>query len=314
MAGDRGKLVEGSACFAAFLPRPNRTEDGDPAPLREALMTLSEPTVLPTSLVLVGAGKMGGAMLEGWLAVGLEAARVVVVEPHPSPEMTAFCAARGVRLNPQAEGFGRPDALVLAVKPQSLDGAAPVVGPIVGPETVVVSILAGKTIADLRSRIPNGRAFIRAMPNLPASVRRGATGAYAGPEVSETQRAVADTLLGSVGLVEWLPSEDGIDAVTALSGSGPAYVFHLVECLAKAGEAAGLPADLAGRLARATVMGAGQLLERSELPPETLRRNVTSPGGTTEAALDVLMGRNGLEPLMIAAVAAAKRRAEELSG
>jgi pyrroline-5-carboxylate reductase len=152
------------------------------------------------------------------------------------------------------------------------------------------------------------------MPNLPASVRRGATGAYAGPEVSETQRAVADTLLGSVGLVEWLPSEDGIDAVTALSGSGPAYVFHLVECLAKAGEAAGLPADLAGRLARATVMGAGHLLERSELPPETLRRNVTSPGGTTEAALEVLMGRNGLEPLMIAAVAAAKRRAEELSG
>lgn len=277
-------------------------------------MTLFEPTVLPTSLVLVGAGKMGGAMLEGWLAVGLEPARVVVVDPHPSPEMTAFCTARGVRLNPQAEGLGRPDALVLAVKPQSLDGAAPVVDPIVGPETVVISILAGKTVADLRSRIPKGRAFVRAMPNLPASVRCGATGAYAGPEVSEAQRAVANTLLGSVGLVEWLPSEALIDAVTALSGSGPAYVFHLVECLAKAGEAAGLPADLAGRLARATVMGAGQLLERSELPPETLCRNVTSPGGTTEAALEVLMARNGLEPLMIAAVAAAKRRAGELSG
>jgi pyrroline-5-carboxylate reductase len=228
--------------------------------------------------------------------------------------MTAFCAARGIRLNPQAEGFGQPDALVLAVKPQSLDSAGPVVDPIVGPETVVVSILAGKTIADLRSRIPKARAFVRAMPNLPASVRRGATGAYAGLEVSEAQRAVANTLLGSVGLVEWLPSEALIDAVTALSGSGPAYVFHLVECLAKAGEAAGLPADLAGRLARATVMGAGQLLERSELPPETLRRNVTSPGGTTEAALEVLMARNGLEPLMIAAVAAAKRRAGELSG
>src|SRR5215218_10072873 len=133
-------------------------------------MTLSEPTILPTSLVLVGAGKMGGAMLEGWLAVGLEAARVVAVDPQPSPEMTAFCAARGVRLNPQAEGFGQPDALVLAVKPQSLDSAGPVVDPIVGPETVVVSILAGKTIADLRSRIPKARVFVRAMPNLPASV------------------------------------------------------------------------------------------------------------------------------------------------
>jgi pyrroline-5-carboxylate reductase len=277
-------------------------------------MTPPEPIVLPASLVLVGAGKMGGAMLEGWLAVGLEPARVVVVEPHPSPEMTAFCTARGVRLNPQAEGFGRPDALVLAVKPQSLDGAAPVVDPIVGPETVVISILAGKTIADLRSRIPKGRAFVRAMPNLPASVRRGATGAFAAPEVSETQRAAADTLLASVGLVEWLPSESLIDAVTALSGSGPAYVFHLVECLARAGEEAGLSADVSARLARATVIGAGELLDRSELSPETLRRNVTSPGGTTAAALEVLTGRNGLEPLMVAAVAAAKRRAEELSG
>lgn len=279
---------------------------------------MSEPPVAGTlavgSLVLVGAGKMGGAMLEGWLAVGLEAARVVVVDPAPSPEMTAFCAARGVRLNPLAQGFERPDALVLAVKPQSLDVAGPSVDPIVGPETVVISILAGKTVADLQSRIPSGRAFVRAMPNLPASVRRGATGAYAGPEVTDAQRAMANTLLASVGLVEWLPGEEGIDAVTAVSGSGPAYVFHLVECLAKAGEAAGLPADLAGRLARATVIGAGALLDRSDLPPETLRRNVTSPGGTTAAALDVLTAPGGLEPLMGAAVAAAKRRAEELSG
>jgi pyrroline-5-carboxylate reductase len=277
-------------------------------------MTPAEPPALPGSLVLVGAGKMGGAMLEGWLAQGLDPARVAVVDPHPSAEMTAFCTARGARLNPPAEGFGRPDALVLAVKPQSLDDAGPMVDPIVGPDTVLVSILAGKTIADLRSRIPSARAVVRAMPNLPASVRRGATGAYAGPEVTDAQRAIAHTLLESVGLVEWLSSEALIDAVTAVSGSGPAYVFHMVECLARAGEGVGLPADLAERLARATVIGSGELLDRSDQPPEALRRNVTSPGGTTAAALEILMGEGGLEPLMRTAVAAAKRRAAELSG
>ena len=142
----------------------------------------------------------------------------------------------------------------------------------------------------------------------------GATGAAASAEVSEAQRLVADALLRCVGIVEWLDSEDLIDAVTAVSGSGPAYVFHLVECLAEAGVAAGLPAELAGRLARATVTGAGELLFQSDLAPETLRQNVTSPGGTTAAALEILMGETGLKPLMREAVAAAKRRAGELSG
>jgi pyrroline-5-carboxylate reductase len=178
-----------------------------------------------------------------------------------------------------------------------------------------LSILAGKTIGDLRGRMPRARAAVRAMPNLPASIGRGATGAAASPEVSDAQRAMADTLLRAVGIVEWLPSEDLIDAVTAVSGSGPAYVFHLAECLAEAGVAAGLPPDLARRLARATVTGAGELLFQSDLAPETLRQNVTSPGGTTAAALEVLMGPSGgMKPLLREAVAAAKRRAEELAG
>jgi pyrroline-5-carboxylate reductase len=152
------------------------------------------------------------------------------------------------------------------------------------------------------------------MPNLPASIGRGATGAFANAETSREQRATAQALLASVGTVEWVDDEGLIDAVTALSGSGPAYVFHMVECLARAGSAAGLPRDLAERLARATVAGAGALLADSPLPAATLRENVTSPGGTTAAALEVLMARDGLDPLMRTAVAAAKRRAQELAG
>jgi pyrroline-5-carboxylate reductase len=238
---------------------------------------------------------------------------VTVIDPRPSDEMARFCADRGIALNPANPGA--PDVLVLAIKPQMLDEAAPRLNGLLGPRTVIVSILAGKTIGDLRSRLPAATSVVRAMPNLPASIGRGATGAAANAEVTEVQRLMADALLRSNGVVEWLDSEDLIDAVTALSGSGPAYVFHLVECLAEAGAAAGLPRDLARRLARATVTGAGELLFQSELPPETLRQNVTSPGGTTAAALEVLMAEpHGLKALMRDAVAAAKRRAEELAG
>jgi len=268
---------------------------------------------LPSSLVLVGAGKMGGSMLEGWLKVGMEPAGVAVIDPGPSDHMTRFCADRGIALNPATPSA--PEVLVLAIKPQMLDEAAPGVNGLLGPRTLIVSILAGKTIGDLKARLPAADAVVRAMPNLPASIGRGATGVAANPQVSDAQRMTADALLRSNGVVEWLASEDLIDAVTAVSGSGPAYVFHLVECLAEAGAAAGLPPDLAQRLARATVTGAGELLFRSELPPETLRQNVTSPGGTTAAALEVLMAEpNGMKDLMRAAVAAAKRRAAELSG
>ncbi len=267
---------------------------------------------LPPSLVLVGAGKMGGAMLEGWLAVGMPPAGVTVLDAQPSAELARLCAERAVSLNP-AE-VAPPAVLVLATKPQTLDAVAPLVERSISADTVLVSILAGKTVDDLTRRIPTARRVVRAMPNLPASIGAGATGAYANEAVGEEGRAQAHALLSANGLVEWLPSEALIDAVTALSGSGPAYVFHLVECLAAAGAAAGLPPDLAARLARQTVTGAGRLLEASDLEPEALRRNVTSPGGTTAAALDILMGEGGLAPLMERAVAAAKRRAEELSG
>lgn len=267
---------------------------------------------LPPSLVLVGAGKMGGAMLEGWLALGLRPEAVTVFDAHPSDELAALCGSRGLALNP--ESAPPPAMLVLATKPQTLEAVAPVVDRTMAPDTVLVSILAGKTIADLIRRVPTARRVVRAMPNLPASIGAGATGAYANEAVGEEGRGQAHALLSANGLVEWLPSEDLIDAVTALSGSGPAYVFHLVECLAQAGAAAGLPPDLAARLARQTVTGAGRLLEASDLGPDILRRNVTSPGGTTAAALEVLMGEGGLSPLMTEAVAAAKRRAGELSG
>ena len=268
---------------------------------------------LPSSLVLVGAGKMGGAMLEGFLANGMKPAGVTVLDPRPSDDMMRLCTERGIALNPVKPDS--PEVLLLAIKPQLLDDAAAQVNGILGPQTVVVSVIAGKTIGDLKARLPAATAIIRAMPNLPASVGRGATGAAGNREVNETQRRAADALLRCVGIVEWLESEDLIDAVTALSGSGPAYVFHMVECMAEAGRNAGLPADLAENLARATVTGAGELLFRSELSPATLRQNVTSPGGTTAAALEILMADpGGLKALMRDAVAAAKRRAGELSG
>jgi pyrroline-5-carboxylate reductase len=273
----------------------------------------THPERLPSSLILVGAGKMGGSMLEGWLKVGMEPSGVTVIDPRPSEEMTRLCTEKGIALNPANPSA--PDVLVLAVKPQMLEDAASALNGYLGPQTLIISILAGKTVGDLKSRLPAASAVVRAMPNLPASIGRGATGAAANAEVTEEQRLMADALLASNGIVEWLPSESLIDAVTAVSGSGPAYVFHLVECLAEAGAAAGLPPELAQRLARATVTGAGELLFQSDLPPATLRQNVTSPGGTTAAALEVLMrDPDGLKALMREAVAAAKRRAEELAG
>ncbi len=267
---------------------------------------------MPASLVLVGAGKMGGAMLAGWLDAGLDPAATRVIDPNPAPEIAALCAARGIALNPASR---EPAAVVvLAIKPQGLEAAAPGLSGLLGPDGLLVSILAGKTVADLRARLPEAGAVVRAMPNLPASIGRGATGAVASSDVTDAQRALADALLAASGHVEWLEAEAAMDAVTAVSGSGPAYVFHLVEALAEAGVAAGLAPETARRLARATVTGAGALLEASPLEAAELRRNVTSPGGTTAAALDVLMRADGLTALMREAVAAAKDRAGELAG
>ncbi|WP_456640469.1 pyrroline-5-carboxylate reductase [Bradyrhizobium sp. USDA 10063] len=251
---------------------------------------------------------MGGAMLTGWLAGGLDAGRVVVIDPQPSTEISAL-AAKGVRLNP--EDAGPVDTLVVAVKPQSFRDAGAALKSLVAPSTLVVSIMAGTTIASLQEVC--GGAVVRAMPNTPASIGRGITVAVAANNVSAAQRATADALLRATGAVEWVDDEGLIDAVTAVSGSGPAYVFLLAEELARAGVEAGLPDDLATKLARATVAGSGELLHRSELPAATLRQNVTSPGGTTAAALDVLMAADGLRPLMIRAIAAATKRSKELA-
>ena len=260
------------------------------------------------TIALAGAGKMGGAMLTGWLARGLDPSRVVVIEPSPSPEISAL-AAQGIALNPVAARAA--DTLVVAVKPQMFRAAGATLKSSVGDNTLVVSIMAGTTMAVLQEVC--GGAVVRAMPNTPAAIGRGITVAVAAKNVSAAQRAVADALLRATGSVEWVDDEMLMDAVTAVSGSGPAYVFLLAEELAKAGIAAGLPEALATRLARETVAGSGELLHRSELASATLRQNVTSPGGTTAAALNVLMGEGGFQQLMEHAVAAAAARSRELA-
>jgi pyrroline-5-carboxylate reductase len=262
------------------------------------------------SIVLAGAGKMGGAMLTGWLAQGLDAKRVVVIEPSPSAEINAL-AKKGVRLNPSAKDAGDIAALVIAVKPQSFREAGAALKPLTAASTLVVSIMAGTTIALLEEVC--GGSVVRAMPNTPAAIGRGITVAVAAKKVSTAQRAIADALLRAIGSVEWVEDEGLMDAVTAVSGSGPAYIFLLAEELARAGVAAGLPEALATKLARETVAGSGELLHRSDLASAKLRQNVTSPGGTTAAALEVLMGKDGLQQLMTRAVAAATARSKELA-
>jgi pyrroline-5-carboxylate reductase len=262
------------------------------------------------TIVLAGAGKMGGAMLSGWLTQGLGARSVCVIEPYPSAEIAAL-AAQGIRLNPSPKEVGHVATLVIALKPQMFREAGPMAKSFAGSSTLVVSIMAGTTIASLEKVC--GGSVVRAMPNTPAAIGRGITVAVAANNVSPSQRAVADALLRATGSVEWVDDENLMDAVTAVSGSGPAYIFLLAEELARAGVEAGLPPELAARLARETVAGSGELLHRSELASATLRENVTSPGGTTAAALEVLMGPDGMQSLLTRAVAAATRRSRELA-
>jgi pyrroline-5-carboxylate reductase len=261
-------------------------------------------------IVLAGAGKMGGALFTGWLKAGLSADRVAAIEPQPSAEISAL-AKQGLRINPASGSIRDVAALVLAVKPQIFGEAAPQLKPFVSADTLVVSIMAGTTIANIVAAC--GGAVVRAMPNTPAAIGRGITVAVPAANVSASQRSIADALLRATGTVEWVEDEALLDPVTAVSGSGPAYVFLLAEELARAGVAAGLPADLAAKLARETVAGSGALLLQSNIDAAILRQNVTSPGGTTAAALEILMGRDGLPGLMARAVAAATRRSKELA-
>ena len=273
-------------------------------------------------ILLVGAGRMGGALLKGWLAQGVAADRIFVQEPALADDVAALIRDAGV-------GMGTPPApavLFLAVKPQAMEEVLPSLAAVTGPDTLVVSIAAGTTIASIGRHFASDTAIVRAMPNTPAAIGRGITALYANALVQPEQRDACARLLGAVGETVWIADEAQMDAVTALSGSGPAYVFLLAECMAQAGEAAGLAPDLAAKLARATVSGAGELLRLSDLDPAELRRNVTSPGGTTAAALRVLMGEteNGgsgpndgsgpLETILREAIAAAARRSRELAG
>ncbi len=265
-------------------------------------------------LVLAGAGNMGGAMLAGWLARGLKSSNIVVQDPGPPPATAELLAKHGVRSVQRIESLPKPPSvLLMAVKPQAMDDVFPSLARLVGPETVVLSIAAGKTIASFEKHLPAGSAVVRPIPNTPAAVGRGITVAAANAHVTAQHKATVTELLSAIGEVAWVDDEGLIDPVTAVSGSGPAYVFYMVEALAAAGVAAGLKPDLAMQLARATVTGAGELLHQSPLDAATLRQNVTSPNGTTHAALQVLMAIDGLEPLMTTAVAAATKRSRELA-
>ena len=267
-------------------------------------------------LLLVGCGKMGAALLNGWIDGGYDAADIRVVEPLES-------APGLVRSEPAPLFFTDAGALdeafdaavvVFAVKPQMMDETAPLYRAQAERGAVILSIAAGKTIGYFEGALGKGAAIVRSMPNTPAAIGRGITVAVANQNVRPGQQVLCDRLLRSVGEVAWVEDEGLLDAVTAVSGSGPAYLFLLVEALAEAGLAAGLPEELAARLARATVTGAGELLHRSSETPASLRQNVTSPGGTTQAALDVLTAKDGLAPLMVRAVAAATERSRQLAG
>lgn len=265
----------------------------------------------PASLLLVGAGRMGSALLRGWLSRGFARDRIHVLDPAPSEEVQSFCRAHGI---PLAAPASAPDAMVLAIKPQALGSAAPALAQLVMPQTLVLSILAGKTMKKIGEALPSARAIVRAMPNLPAAIGAGITGAVANPAVTPAQRKTAQALLSAGGQVEWLDDEGLIDAVTAVSGSGPAYVFYLAECLAAAGTEQGLPAEIAARLARVTIEGAGALLAAlPEASAAKLRADVTSPGGTTAAGLGELQAEDALANLISRAVAAARQRAQQLS-
>lgn len=272
-----------------------------------------------SNLLLVGCGKMGGALLAGWLRDGWPKAAVCVVESHPpTREVWRAQGVAAVAEPADVPADFVPDAMLIAVKPQGLVAALPAIAARLAglPRMpLILSIVAGKPVSVFTAAFGETAPVLRVMPNTPAAVGRGISGLYANARVSAAQKSLGETLLRAVGETVWVADEDALHAVTALSGSGPAYVFHLVEAMARAGAALGLDAETAMRLARATVFGSGELLRQSPETAETLRVNVTSPGGTTAAALAVLMDeRTGFPPLLEAALKAASDRSRELAG
>lgn len=277
-------------------------------------MTASEGTIL-----LVGAGRMGSALLKGWLTQGIAPSRLFVQEPSLAPDIANMIAEAGVAVGDPPVLNEPPAVILIAVKPQAMDAVLPKVAALAGPETVILSIAAGRTIASITKHFTSETPIVRAMPNTPAAIGRGVSVLCANEAVTQPQAEICEELLKAAGETVWLDDENLMDAVTAVSGSGPAYVFLLAECLAEAGKAAGLPADLADQLARITVSGAGELMHLSSDTSADLRRAVTSPQGTTAAALDVLMGKGEAHEgpfgtLLHRAVDAAARRSRELAG
>ncbi|MBL4614012.1 MAG: pyrroline-5-carboxylate reductase [Magnetovibrio sp.] len=268
-----------------------------------------------STVLLIGCGKMGGAMLEGWLDQGIAAQDITVAEPNA--ELAAALAGKfGINAIAMADELSldyAPDVVILAVKPQVMDQVLPPYQKLVAQAPVFLSIAAGRTIASFENILGSSACVVRAMPNTPASVGRGITVGCPNANVSAAQKNLCDQLLKSVGAVEWVDDEKHMDAVTAVSGSGPAYIFLLAEAMGRAGQMAGLPVELSHKLARATVAGAGELLHQSLEPASTLRENVTSPGGTTAAALEVLMGPDGMKELLAKAIDAATQRSKELA-
>ncbi len=263
-------------------------------------------------VLLVGCGKMGGALLTGWLRAGT-VDRVDVVEPQAEQVPDDPAVVRHDRLEDVAAAL-KPDMVVFAIKPQIADQVVPPYRRFTGPGTVFLSVAAGTTIGFFRDRLGPEAAIIRVMPNTPAAIGQGISVLVATDNVGQPQRDLAGRLMAAAGAVEWIDDEGLLDAVTALSGSGPAYIFLLIETMAEAGVSVGLPSALAMRLARQTVIGSAALAGQSDEPAATLRRNVTSPGGTTQAALEVLMAADGMQPLFDRALAAAARRGRELAG
>jgi pyrroline-5-carboxylate reductase len=259
-------------------------------------------------LLLVGGGNMGLALLTGWLKRGVPASTIHVLDPKPG----AALVATGVTIRTELPEHFSPRAIVLAVKPQIIDDILPMLGTIVAPDVLVLSIIAGKTIAHFAEHLNGHGNIVRAMPNTPASIGAGISAAIAHADVSAADRTLATKLLESAGMVRWLDKESQINAVTALSGSGPAYIFYMIECLANAGEQLGLSAEIARDLAIETVAGSGQLAKLRAEDVSVLRQRVTSPNGTTQAGLDVLMAADGLGALMRHTLEAANKRAREL--
>ncbi|MCW5771725.1 MAG: pyrroline-5-carboxylate reductase [Rhodospirillaceae bacterium] len=268
-------------------------------------------------VLLVGCGKMGGALLNGWIEAGRAPHSICIVEPDDVAFANTVASLPDgighVKSPHDLSGAYRPSVVVLAVKPQIMDEVAPSFRRFAQEGAAILSIAAGRTIDYFQDALGKRAAIVRAMPNTPASIGRGISAAIANAYVTAEHHALCNELLTAVGEVVWVRDEEQMDAVTAVSGSGPAYVFLLAECMAKAGEEAGLPPALAAQLARATVAGAGAMLLVSPEEPGKLRKNVTSPGGTTEAALKVLMAPDGLAPLLVKAVAAAAKRSHELA-